>query len=503
MIRRRDYLRLTTQKLGLRRKRAVFAIISVALGVVVVVTANSLMEGVRDVAVKTIWTEEIDPNIIRVYAGENPYEFGPPNEGQNQKAKKRVQYLSESVFDEIRGWAGVEAADRPVSVQPVSISQFGKRPQPVVELQGVPEAMLLQYVTDRARLTGNTNSIPLVVGEREVQLRFDEKHGKLENDPAGETTWLGREVTIVLGDNYARLSGFIYDYAKREYKPTSDDEITTQRDAMERSFRAMYDTTIFSTTLTLKGRIVGYCPGNKVLMPFDAAVMCEKWLEQRRRLASRNPLPETDEVVYGDRGRRTPKAGEYPEGIVLVKPGADIEEVAKRIEDMGFSVATRARTFENQARAFDSTVHIVKLVAFAFGGLILGLACGLVWSTTSKTVSDSRVDIGLFRALGATKREIRRLFLGEAVLQGVLGTVFGMVLGWALALAISRWVISFARGQVFDPEEAMLIPDSIFSINLRFCILLIVGAAVVSLLAGLLPANRAANVDPVKALKRE
>jgi ABC-type lipoprotein release transport system permease subunit len=39
--------------------------------------------------------------------------------------------------------------------------------------------------------------------------------------------------------------------------------------------------------------------------------------------------------------------------------------------------------------------------------------------------------------------------------------------------------------------------------NPRFCLLLIAGAALVSLLAGLLPANRAANVDPVKALKRE
>jgi putative ABC transport system permease protein len=191
------------------------------------------------------------------------------------------------------------------------------------------------------------------------------------------------------------------------------------------------------------------------------------------------------------------------EGLVLVKPGANIEAVAKRIEDMGFSVATRARTFENQARAFDSSVRIVKEVALAFGVLILALSCGLVWSTTSKTVSDSRADIGLFRSLGATKREIRRLFLGEAVLQGVLGTVCGMVLGWALALAISHWVIGFARRSVFDPEEALLIPDSIFSINITFCLLLVAGIAVVSLLAGLLPANRAAKVDPVKALRRE
>ncbi|HVM60896.1 MAG TPA: FtsX-like permease family protein [Verrucomicrobiae bacterium] len=504
MIRRRDYLRLTTQKLALRKKRAAFAIVSVALGVVVVVTVNSLMAGVRDVAVKTIWTEELDPDVIRVYTGENPYEYVITPDEQKQKAKKRLQYLTESVFDEIRGWPGVEAADRPVSVEPVSISSLDKRPRTINELQGVPEALLLRYVTDRALATGITNAIPMVVGEREVRLRFDEKRGKLEDDPDGEKTWLGREVTIVLGDNYAHLTHFNYDYGKHEYKRVADEDVTEQRDAIERNYRGMYDMTIFNTTLPLKGRVVGFCPGSKALIPFDAAVMCEKWIDQRERLAARNPPSRTEEPEsYGERGRRAPKPGEYAEGIVLVKHGADVEAVAKRIEDLGFNVATRARTFQNQAEAFDSTVHIVKEVAFALGGLILALACALVWSTTSKTVSDSRVDIGLFRALGATKRDIRRLFLGEAMLQGVLGTIVGMGLGWLLAIGISHWVIGFARRSVFDPEEALLIPDSIFSIKLGFCVLLIVGAAVVSLLAGLLPANRAANIDPVKALKRE
>jgi hypothetical protein len=503
MIRRRDYLRLTMQKLGLRKRRAAFAIVSVALGAVVVVTVNSLMAGVRDVAVKTIWTEEIDPDVVRVYAGENPYEYFVTPGEQKQKAKERMQFLTESVFDEIRGWPSVEAADHPVVVQPVSISSLDKRPRGVVELQGVPEALLLRYVTDRSQVTGITNAIPLVVGEREVRLRFDEKRGKLEEDPNGEKTWLGRNVTVVLGDNYARLAHFNYDYAKREYRPVSDDEVTAQHDAMERNYRAAYDMTIFNTTLTLKGRVVGFCPGNKVLIPFDAAELCEKWIDQRNRLAARIPPRTAGEVVYGPRGQREPKPGEYTEGVVLVKHRADVEAVARRIEDMGFTVATRARTFENQAEAFDSTVRVVKQVAFALGGLILGLACALVWSTTSKTVSDSRMDIGLYRALGATKRHIRRLFLGEAMLQGVIGTLVGTGLGWMLAIAISRWVIGFARRSVFDPEEALLIPDSIFSANPKFCVMLIVGAAVVSLLAGLLPANRAANVDPVKALKRE
>jgi len=494
---------MTTQKLGLRKKRAAFAIISMALGVIVVVTANSLMEGVRDVAIKTIWTEEIDPDVVRVYAGQNPYEFMPPDEGQPPKAQKRIQYLSESVFDVIRGWSEVAAADRPVAAQPVSISGLDKRPQGIAELQGVPEALLLRYVTDRALVTGSTNAIPLVVGEREVRLRYDEKRGKLEDDPAGEKTWLGREVTIVLGDNYARLSHFSYDYSKRQFTPVGEDDLTAQRDTLERGFRTQFDTTIYNTTLSLKGRVVGFCPGNRVLIPFDAAVLCEKWIDQRNQLALRNPPRNTNQVAYGERGRRGPKTGEYTEGLVIVKPGANIEAVAKRIEDMGFSVATRARTFESQARAFDSSVRIVKEVALAFGALILALSCGLVWSTTSKTVSDSRADIGLFRSLGATKREIRRLFLGEAVLQGVIGTVCGMLLGWALALTVSHWVLGYARREVLDPEEALLIPDTIFSLNIRFCLLLVVGIALVSLLAGLLPANRAANVDPVKALKRE
>ena len=324
MIRRRDYLRLTTQKLALRKKRAIFAIISVALGVIVVVTANSLLKGVRDVAVKTIWTEEIDPDLIRVYAGDNPYELLPPEEGPKPKAKKRIEYLSEAVFDEIRGWSGVEAADRPIVVQPVSVNVFDKRPRGANELQGVPEPMLLRYVTDRALVTANTNAIPLVVGERNVLLRFDEKHGKLEPDPAGKQGWLGREVTILLGDNYARISRFQYDYNKREFKPLSEDEVTSQHDAMERSFRVQFDTAIFNTTLVLKGRIAGFCPGSKVFIPLDTAAMCEKWIDQRNRLASRNPPRETSEVVYGERGRRTPKPGEYTEGVVLVKKGADV-----------------------------------------------------------------------------------------------------------------------------------------------------------------------------------
>jgi hypothetical protein len=389
-------------------------------------------------------------------------------------------------------------------VQTLSVDAFANRPRPLTQATGVPDPMLRRHVDDAGLLKACTNAIPLVIGERNVRLQFNPKTRKMETaSDVARTNWLGREVTITLGDNYAMLTRFQYDYAKREFNELRDEDIAAQRESIERGYRGQYDATIFNTTLALKGRVVGFCPGNDLLMPLEAAAMCGKWLAQRNQLAALRPARETDEAMYGAHGRQTPRKGEYTEGVVLVKSSADVEAVAKRIDELGFYAATRARTFENQARAFDSSLRVVKKIAFAFGAIILGLACSLMWSTTSKIVSDSRADIGLFRALGATKRDIRRLFLGETVLLGVLGTLAGMFLGWALAMGISHWVLGFARRTVYDPEEALLIPETIFRVDVRFSLMLLAGAAVVSLLAGLIPANRAANVDPVKALKRE
>ena len=94
----------------------------------------------------------------------------------------------------------------------------------------------------------------------------------------------------------------------------SDDDVTAQHDAMERSFRGIYDTTIFNTTLNAQGaggRVS--VPGNKVLMPFDAAVMCEKWIDQRQRLASRNPAADSGRSgVRGTRPAHSPSRASIP-----------------------------------------------------------------------------------------------------------------------------------------------------------------------------------------------
>ena len=361
--------------------------------------------------------------------------------------------------------------------------------------------MLHRYAPDAGILT---NAVPIILGERYARLTYDSVHKRFGAASTNEVTaWLGREMTMTVGDPFAGLGRFNYDYEKKQWNPVSDEDLAQQREAVLRDNRLRYDATLFNTALTLRARVVGFCPGAQILLPQETAVLIEKWLNQRRDLAAFWPVPRDEEVQYSARGRSTPKEGEFNDGMVLVKDGANVEDVARRIKELGFETATRASTFEATMKDFDVVIKFVKKIAFALGAIILGLACGLLWSTTSRIVSDSRADIGLFRALGATKGDIRRLFLSEAVLLGVLGTLFGMLIGWAVAWQISRWTISFVRREVVDPEQMLVLPDSVFSIDVPFCLMLITGAAVFSILAGLWPANRAAGIDPVKALKRE
>ena len=504
MIRRRDQVRLSVQKLGLRKKRALFSVVSVALGVVLVVVINSLARSVRDLAVRTSLTEEIDQDVVRVYAEDSPYEYMAAEDKKEPPPRKRIQFLTETLFDQWRGWTEVEAVAHPVTVGDVGMDALTNQPRAVSQLTGVPDALLRRYISDPHQLAACSNAIPLVIGERFARLRYNRVTKDFElTDTSGIQAWLGRELTLQLGDPFANLARFRRDREKKQWLEVDADDLVQRRETIERNVAAAYDRTIYSSRLPLRARVVGFCPGARVLVPVATAALCEKWLALRRDLAAVQPRRSGPSEEYGARGRRAPRTGEFAEGLLLVKPGASADAVATRLRKLGFTATTRSSAFESFIKEFDSGLRFVKRIAYAIAAVILAIAAGLLWSTASRIVSDSRADIGLFRALGATKHDVRRLFLGETVLLGLLGTLAGLLAGWTLGYYISRWVVRVVGNELNDPEEILRVPASLFTIDLRFAALLLVGAAVISWVAGLWPARRAANIDPVKALKRE
>jgi putative ABC transport system permease protein len=116
---------------------------------------------------------------------------------------------------------------------------------------------------------------------------------------------------------------------------------------------------------------------------------------------------------------------------------------------------------------------------------ILTMAVGIVTIMTI-AVAERTHEIGLLLALGSRRGTILRLFLGEAVVLAVLGSLLGVAVGFGLAQLI----------RLFVPALPVSTP-------LPYVLLAVASSAVIGLLAGVLPARRAARLDPVDALRSE
>jgi ABC-type antimicrobial peptide transport system permease subunit len=105
-------------------------------------------------------------------------------------------------------------------------------------------------------------------------------------------------------------------------------------------------------------------------------------------------------------------------------------------------------------------------------------------------------DIGIMKAIGGSEKQIMWIFFVEAGTIGFLGGIFGLILGW---------LVTVVANQVANTK---LLPAGEPPVNFfYFPLWLILGAVsfsvLVSLAAGLYPALRAANIDPVRALRHD
>lgn len=106
------------------------------------------------------------------------------------------------------------------------------------------------------------------------------------------------------------------------------------------------------------------------------------------------------------------------------------------------------------------------------------------------SVTERTREIGLRKAIGARKRDIMVQFLTESSLLSLMGGLIGIALGWSIAALIGR--VATAAGTPFNP-----------TVGLDAVLLATIFSTAVGLFFGLYPANRAANLEPVEALRYE
>ncbi len=143
---------------------------------------------------------------------------------------------------------------------------------------------------------------------------------------------------------------------------------------------------------------------------------------------------------------------------------------------------------------FVSTAKTITGVLTVFLGGIAGISLlvgGIgIMNIMLVSVTERTREIGLRKALGARKRDILIQFLTESSLLSLFGGVLGIGLGWLIAYIVGR--IAAASGTPFYP-----------SVGLDAVLLATIFSTAVGLFFGLYPANRAANLEPVEALRYE
>lgn len=176
--------------------------------------------------------------------------------------------------------------------------------------------------------------------------------------------------------------------------------------------------------------------------------------------------------------------------LLLAKPGADMERLKARVRTVitarhdGLDDVTLV-TQDALVSSFGAILDTLTLAVAGIGAISLLVAGVLVMNVTLITVTQRTGEVGLLKALGAPSGLVARLFLTEAGLLALIGALGGVALGEALLLLGRR-----------------LFPELPFAAPL-WAELTAVGVAVgTGLLFALLPARRAARLDPVTALTR-
>ncbi len=215
---------------------------------------------------------------------------------------------------------------------------------------------------------------------------------------------------------------------------------------------------------------------SRVFIPLDVA--------EALRIAQSSDLRD---MVRGQSSQPT-----FASLTVRVKSPREVESVEAAIKKMGFATFSLLDTTRNLRLFFT----VFDLLLGIFGSLALAVATLGIVNTLVMAILERRREIGILKALGAADRDVKQLFFAEAGVMGLLGGLLGVVLGWLIGRALTFGTNIYLSRQNLPAVEISSVPWWLVCGAIAFSVM-------VSLAAGIYPASRAAQLNPVEALRYE
>ena len=136
-------------------------------------------------------------------------------------------------------------------------------------------------------------------------------------------------------------------------------------------------------------------------------------------------------------------------------------------------------------------VNTISLVLIAFVSISLVVSSIMIGIITYISVLERKKEIGILRAIGASKRNVANVFNAETFIEGLIAGVFAIVVVVAVSFPVNAWALA-----------AKQVPN-LMSLPVQDALVLIVISVLLTVVAGLLPARSASKKDPVEALRSE
>jgi putative ABC transport system permease protein len=184
----------------------------------------------------------------------------------------------------------------------------------------------------------------------------------------------------------------------------------------------------------------------------------------------------------------------YTQVNVIVKDTDTIatieDQLDTKLNTNAKSPAVRITDATSQLETATSTLSTVTTFIMAIGGISLLVAAVSIFNVMMMSVNERIQEIGILLSIGTERGEVRRMFLYEAFILGLLGAAIGGICSLAIGYSVVEAMIG-TTAYFFDPGSILYVPAA-----------MLIGVAV-CVISGVYPAWRASNMDPIDALRSE
>jgi putative ABC transport system permease protein len=482
----RDVLSLSTRNLREAKLRAGLTTMGVIVGVAVIITMVSFGLGLQRNTIArfkeldlfneiTVYGKSIS-NLIEAGMDRGPGGPGPRRErerGANEAEKTPERPLDDAAVAEIAAIPGVAAVEPNIAFN-VYVRINGKSKAAFVGGALVPNPSSRFKTFAAGQMITSPDADEAVVDEAFLR-NFDIKN------PADA---VGQKLELLAPPD--KKSAEDEETPNFFGIPLEGDEGTQGEDnaLVARTFRIAG---VLGNELTGVGRrFRGIMPAYNVYIPVRSARL---WAEEHRseqaqvalELARKSGVIGKDEAIG------------YAAAVVRVNDPVVLTDVRNKINGMGFD----SFSIMDQLEQLRTVFLIINSALGLLGGISLLVASFGIANTMVMSILERTREIGIMKAIGAEDREIKLIFFVEAGVIGLTGGVAGALLAWGIDAVANRLAYRF----ILQPQGVAYV--DFFALPPVLWLGAILFAVLVSIIAALYPAARAARIDPVKALRHD